>query len=43
MEALETILASRGHMDMAHDGRRLVAEGITTTEEIHRVVGKCDM
>ena len=43
MEALEKILASRGHMDMAHDGRRLVAEGITTTEEIHRVVGKFDV
>jgi type II secretory ATPase GspE/PulE/Tfp pilus assembly ATPase PilB-like protein len=43
MEALGKILSSRGHMDMAHDGRRLVAEGITTTEEIHRVVGKCDV
>ncbi len=43
MEALGKILASRGHMDMAHDGRRLVAEGITTIEEIDRVVGECEV
>jgi type II secretory ATPase GspE/PulE/Tfp pilus assembly ATPase PilB-like protein len=42
MEALGKILESRGHMDMVHDGRRLVGEGITTTEEICRAVGESE-
>ena len=39
METLETLLSSRGHMNLVHDGRRLVTQGITTEEEIQRACG----
>ncbi|HOM74940.1 MAG TPA: GspE/PulE family protein [Anaerohalosphaeraceae bacterium] len=39
METLDAILASRGHMNLMHDGRRLVSRGITTEDEIRRVCG----
>lgn len=34
MEGLEAVLESRGHMNLIQDGRRLVNQGITTTNEI---------
>ncbi len=37
MEGLEAVLAARGHMNLAQDGRRLVAAGVTTHEEVERV------
>jgi general secretion pathway protein E len=39
LDTLEGILAERGHMNMIHDGRRLVAEGVTTQEEINKACG----
>jgi general secretion pathway protein E len=39
IEELDTILKSRGHMNMAHDGRRLVNAGVTTQEEVNTVCG----
>ncbi len=39
MESLEELLASRGHMNLTQDGRRLVSLGITTEDEIQRVCG----
>ena len=35
IEELDAILKSRGHMNMAHDSRRLVTSGITTQEEVN--------
>lgn len=37
LDELERILKSRGHMNMAQDGRRLVSGGITTQDEIDKV------
>ncbi len=39
METLEGLLASRGHMNLLQDGRRLINQGITTDDEIRRVCG----
>jgi len=39
LDELENILKSRGHMSMAHDGRRLVNDGITTLDEVKKVCG----
>lgn len=39
MESLEELLTSRGHMNLLHDGRRLVNQGITSEDEIQRVCG----
>lgn len=39
METLEALLASRGHMNLQQDGRRLVSQGITSEDEIRRVCG----
>ena len=39
LDTLEGILAERGHMNMVHDGRRLVAEGVTTQDEINKACG----
>ena len=39
LDELETILADRGHMSMAQDGRRLVNQGITTQDEVNKVCG----
>jgi type II secretory ATPase GspE/PulE/Tfp pilus assembly ATPase PilB-like protein len=38
-EALEAILARRGHMSLRQEGARLVADGITTKEEMDKVCG----
>jgi len=40
LDELGEILTRRGHMNLAQDGRRLVACGITTQEEIDRVCGE---
>ena len=40
LEEFESILSNRGHMNMAHDGRRLVGDGITTQAEVDKVVGR---
>ncbi|MCF7954898.1 MAG: Flp pilus assembly complex ATPase component TadA [Phycisphaerae bacterium] len=40
IEELDAILKSRGHMNMAHDGRRLVASGVTTQQEVETVCGQ---
>jgi type II secretory ATPase GspE/PulE/Tfp pilus assembly ATPase PilB-like protein len=39
IEELDAILKNRGHMNMAHDGRRLVSAGITTQQEVDTVCG----
>jgi general secretion pathway protein E len=39
MDSLEELLASRGHMNLIHDGRRLVNQGVTSADEIQRVCG----
>ena len=39
LDELEGILAARGHMSMLHSGRKLVAGGITTDDELRRVCG----
>lgn len=39
LDELESILKSRGHMNLSQDGRRLVADGITTVEEVNKVCG----
>jgi general secretion pathway protein E len=39
LDELDNILTSRGHMTMAHDAQRLITEGITTRQEITRVLG----
>jgi type II secretory ATPase GspE/PulE/Tfp pilus assembly ATPase PilB-like protein len=39
LDELQNILTSRGHMTMAHDGQRLITEGLTTQQEITRVLG----
>lgn len=38
LDDLESILAERGHMTMSHDGVRLVSAGITSQEEIDKVL-----
>ena len=40
MEQMEEILKTRGHMNMAQDGRRLISEGITSPQEVTKV---CDI
>jgi type II secretory ATPase GspE/PulE/Tfp pilus assembly ATPase PilB-like protein len=39
IEELDAILKNRGHMNMTHDGRRLVSAGITTQQEVDTVCG----
>lgn len=39
IDELESKLNSRGHMDIAHNARWLVSEGVTTLDEIERVIG----
>ena len=39
IDELQNILTSRGHMTMNHDGQRLITEGLTTRQEITRVLG----
>ena len=39
IDQLDAILKNRGHMNMAHDGQRLVAKGITTQQEVQTVCG----
>jgi type II secretory ATPase GspE/PulE/Tfp pilus assembly ATPase PilB-like protein len=39
LEELTKILKSRGHMTMAQDGRRLIAQGLTTEQELKTVIG----
>ena len=39
LDELESILESRGHMNMLQDGRLLVSKGMTTQEEINKVCG----
>ena len=38
-DELERILSDRGHTGMLEDGRRLVADGLTTQEELEKVCG----
>ena len=39
LDELESILESRGHMNMLQDGRLLVGKGMTTQEEVNKVCG----
>lgn len=39
METLQTTLSRRGHMTLVQDGRRLLCQGLTTLDEIHRACG----
>ena len=39
LDQLEDILKNRGHMNLLHDGRRLVGQGLTTEEELNKVCG----
>jgi len=39
LDELEALLMSRGHTNMLADGQRLIAEGITTQEELNKVCG----
>jgi general secretion pathway protein E len=39
LDELENILQSRGHTNMFEDGRRLVADGVTSQEELNKVCG----
>jgi len=39
LDQLEFILESRGHKTMLHDGRRLIAEGVTSEDELNKVCG----
>ena len=39
LEKLETAIAASGFRPMMEDCRRLVLSGVTTAEEIHRVLG----
>ena len=39
LETLDTLLAQRGHMNLAQDGRRLIGQGLTTDAELRRVCG----
>jgi type II secretory ATPase GspE/PulE/Tfp pilus assembly ATPase PilB-like protein len=39
LEEMEAMLGRRGHMTLAHNGRRLLAEGVTTQAELDRVCG----
>jgi general secretion pathway protein E len=39
MDQLEEILHSRGHMNMTHDGQRLIQEGVTTQDEVDKACG----
>ena len=39
LDQLEDILKNRGHMNLIHDGRRLVSQGLTTEEELNKVCG----
>jgi type II secretory ATPase GspE/PulE/Tfp pilus assembly ATPase PilB-like protein len=38
-DELERILSDRGHTGMLEDGRRLIADGLTTQEELDKVCG----
>jgi general secretion pathway protein E len=39
LEELEALLEHRGHVTIAHDGRRLVENGMTTQAELDRACG----
>lgn len=39
LDELENLLKSKGHTNMLEDGKRLVSDGITTQEELHKVCG----
>jgi type II secretory ATPase GspE/PulE/Tfp pilus assembly ATPase PilB-like protein len=39
IETLQTALQQHGHMTLLQDGRRLLCQGLTTLDEIHRVCG----
>ena len=41
LEALDVLLAERGHMNLVQDGRRLIGQGLTTESELIRVCGEC--
>lgn len=41
LETLDALLAERGHMNLVQDGRRLIAQGVTTESELERVCGEC--
>ena len=41
LETLDALLAERGHMNLVQDGRRLIAQGLTTESELIRVCGEC--
>ena len=41
LETLDALLAERGHMNLVQDGRRLIAQGLTTESELERVCGGC--
>ena len=38
-DELEKILSDKGHTSMLDDGRRLVADGLTTQDELDKVCG----
>ena len=40
LETLDALLAQRGHMNLLHDGRRLIGQGLTTEAELKRVCGE---
>ena len=42
LEEMERILAARGHMDIRRDAQRLVAQGITTRQEMIRACGEAE-
>ena len=39
LDAMEKILMAQGHTNMLEDGKRLVADGVTTDEELKKVCG----
>ena len=39
LDEMQNILISRGHMTMAQDAQRLINKGLTTQDEINRVLG----
>ena len=40
IEEIEGILLERGHLNMLGDGQRLVAEGVTTQDELNSICGR---
>jgi len=39
MEQLQEVLQGQGHLHLESDGQRLVAQGVTTREEVELVCG----